>query len=310
MAGSFFQKTKFQLNASCASLVSPRFSRRQMIPLASVPFHKISPELKPASKNTEKEIRPKVAFFVGCLLDKVFPKVALQILRVLHFHQVHVIVPSSQGCCGIPALASGDHLTFNRLVAQNLSRFDPSHYDYLVTGCATCTATIKKIWPSMFIPATEDQKAVVSQIAAKAYDINQFLVEIIGVQLPRQPVENGSNPIVTYHDPCHLRKTLGIYSQPRQLICANDNYSFVEMPDAASCCGMGGSFNLAHYDLSAEIGKKKVAGLETTGAAVVATGCPACMMQLSDMLAAEGKKIRVAHSIELYSEKILPPDIA
>ena len=306
----FYRKTNFQLDASCAALVSPLFSRRQMVPLAPVPFHKIRPKLKPALKNTEKETGRKVAFFVGCLLDKVFPKVASEILSVLHFHQVHVIIPPSQGCCGIPALASGDHLTFNRLVAQNLGCFDPSDYDYLVTGCATCTATIKKIWPSMFVTATEDQKAAVSQIAEKTYDINQFLVEIIGVQLPRRPAENGSRPIVTYHDPCHLRKTLGVYSQPRRLICANDGYLFVEMPDAASCCGMGGSFNLAHYDLSADIGKKKVAGIKASGATVVATGCPACMIQLSDMLAAEGKKIRVAHAIELYSEKILPQGMA
>lgn len=75
----------------------------------------------------------------------MYPKVAADIVRVLDFHQVNVILPASQGCCGIPALASGDHVAFNRLVAYNLKRFDPSDYDYLVTGCATCTATIKNM---------------------------------------------------------------------------------------------------------------------------------------------------------------------
>lgn len=301
----FFKKTDFQVDASCAGMISPLFSDRWMLPLAPVPFHKMSGV--PVKKKIETG--PRVAFFVGCLLDKVFPRVALDIVRILNFHGVQVIIPRSQGCCGIPALSSGDHLTFNRLVAYNLELFAPSDFDYLVTGCATCTATIKKIWPSMFKSSSEDQKAVVDQLAEKTYDISQFLVDVIGVRLPEKPERQVSKPVATYHDPCHLRKTLDVYSQPRLLIQANDAYAFAEMPDAASCCGMGGSFNLAHYNLSADIGKKKVASIEITGASVVATGCPACMIQLSDMLARGKKQIRVAHVVELYSENISHPDI-
>ena len=315
--GLFFRKTNFKLNASCAAMVSLPFSDRKMLPLAPVPFHKISQgllsELKaspePALEKSNKTNGINVAFFVGCLLDKVFPKVAADILRILHFHGVQVILPPSQGCCGIPALASGDDRTFNRLVTDNLNHFNPSDYDYLVTGCATCTATIKTIWPALFTDTSDNQKTAVHRVAEKTYDINQFLVNVLKIQLPLMATENESKPVVTWHDPCHLKKTLGVYAEPRQLICANDAYSFVEMPAADACCGMGGSFNLAHYTLSADIGKKKVVSIEKTGAAVVATGCPACMIQLADMLAATGKKIRVAHSAELYSEKILPPDI-
>lgn len=314
----FFKKTAFQLDASCSEMVSPLLSNRRMIPLAPVPFHKISPKLKqelesglkPALIKRKNKKGLKVAFFVGCLLDKVFPKVATDIVRILNYHEVNVIIPSSQGCCGIPALSSGDHLTFNRLVEYSLNQFDPSDFDYLVTGCATCTATIKKIWPSMFKSASEDQNAAIFQIAEKTYDINQFLVDIIGVQASGIPAEKFSKPIVTYHDPCHLRKTLDIYSEPRLVIQSNNAYSFEEMPNAGTCCGMGGSFNLAHYNLSTDIGKKKVACIESTGAAVVATGCPACMIQLADMLARGKKQIRVAHAVEFYSEKILYPGVS
>ncbi len=311
-----FKKTDFKLDASCSTMVSPLLSERQMVPLAPIPFHKISsglksglkPKLKQELKKSETEPGLKVAFFVGCLLDKVFPQVAIDIVRILNFHKVRVIIPPSQGCCGIPALSSGDYLTFNRLVAHSLNLFDPSGFDYLITGCATCTATINKIWPAMFKPefesSSEDQKAAVRQIAEKTFDINQFLVDVIGVKPCVPPEEKSSKPIVTYHDPCHLRKTLNVYSEPRIVVQANDAYSFAEMPDAASCCGMGGSFNLTHYTLSTDIGKKKVAGIESTGAAVVATGCPACMIQLADMLARQKKQIRVAHVAELYSEKI------
>jgi len=297
-------------------MVSPLLSKRRMVPLAQIPFHKISPDLKqklqlglkPALKQSKRKTSLKVAFFVGCLLDKVFPKVASDIVRILNYHEVNVIIPSSQGCCGIPALSAGDHLTFNRLLAYNLQLFDPADFDYLVTGCATCTATIKKIWPAMFAPSSDKKNASFRQLVEKTYDISQFLVDILGVRSLEKSEPQLLKPIATYHDPCHLRKTLDVYSQPRRLIEAGDAYVLKEMPDADSCCGMGGSFNLAHYDLSTAIGEKKLVSIEKTGASVVATGCPACMIQLADMIARRKKQIRVAHTIELYSEKILYPD--
>jgi len=302
----FFKKTDFQIDASCATMVSPLLSKRRMVPLAPVPFHEISPKLKPALKKTETGL--KVAFFVGCLLDKVFPKVAADIVRILNFHGVRVIIPPFQGCCGIPALSAGDHLTFNRLVAYNLQLFTPVDFDYLVTGCATCTATIKKIWPSLFSSSSDEKNAAIHQLAEKTYDISQFLVDVIGIRPLKKTEPQVPKSIATYHDPCHLRKTLNVYSQPRLLIEASDAYVLKEMPDADACCGMGGSFNLAHYDLSAAIGEKKIISIEKTGAAVVATGCPACMIQLTDMLAREKKQVRVVHTVELYSKKILCSD--
>ncbi len=302
----FFRKTDVQVNLSCASMVSPLLSNRRMVPLAPASFHQISSGLI----KTEKRTGLKVAFFVGCLLDKVFPEVAVEIVRILNFHNVRVIIPPAQGCCGIPALSSGDQLTFNRLVEHSLNRFDQAGFDYLVTGCATCTATIKKIWPAMFKSASENQNSALRHLVEKTYDISQFLVDVLGVRSSVMPEEKLSKPIVTYHDPCHLRKTLNVYSEPRILIQANDAYSFAEMSNAETCCGMGGSFNLAHYKLSTDIGKKKVANIESTGAAVVATGCPACMIQLADMLAMGKKQIRVVHTVELYSEKILYPGVS
>jgi glycolate oxidase iron-sulfur subunit len=76
------------------------------------------------------------------------------------------------------------------------------------------------------------------------------------------------------------------------------------MPDASACCGMGGSFNLAHYDLSTVIGEKKAAAIAFSGAAIVATGCPACMIQLADMLARKKMNVRVVHVMELYAENM------
>ena len=298
------KKTDKNLDASCAALASPLLSQRHMVPLASAPFHKTLP------LPTQKTSRPgkRVGFFVGCLLDKVFPKVAADIVTVLNAHGFDVVIPKDQGCCGIPALASGDRETFERLALRNLDCFAPDTLDFLVTGCATCTATIKKFWPEMAASAPPDTAAAFVRLSEKTYDVTQFLVDVAGVRPAETDPEISAGPVVTYHDPCHLRKTLGISAQPRAVISASGAGKFTEMPDAGACCGMGGSFNLAHYDLSAAIGQKKAASIEVSGADVVATCCPACMIQLADMLSRNRSKVRVAHVMELYAENMpFPP---
>lgn len=291
-------------DSSCATLVSPLMPDRHIVPLAPVPFHKKAIH----SSTIPNASGIRVALFVGCIIDKVYPQVADAMVKVLRHHGASVIVPETQGCCGMPALAAGDSIAFEHMVAGHLHCFDPSGFDYLVTGCATCTATIKTLWPKFFTPepgaAASDQQALVRSIAEKTQDIHAFLVNIMGAAQTGQPAVSDQAPVLTYHDPCHLRKTLGIFSEPRKLLSSNPAYRFVEMPDAHVCCGMGGSFNLFHYDLSAAVGAKKAASIEAIDAATVATGCPACMAQLSDMTARMGKSVRVAHVIEIYAEQL------
>ena len=83
----------------------------------------------------------KVAMFTGCLIDKMFPGIAHSTIKVLDHLGVGIFLPDNQGCCGIPALSSGDLPTFHKLMAHNLRRFEAGAFDVLVTACATCTAT-------------------------------------------------------------------------------------------------------------------------------------------------------------------------
>ena len=155
--------------------------------------------------------------------------------------------------------------------------------------------------------SSDDLKSKVEKISGKTLDINQFLVSIIGVK-PNNEEKTSINKDdavkITYHDPCHLKKSLGVSAEPRMLITANKGYSFSEMPEADWCCGMGGSFNLQYYEISADIGKRKIGNIKTSGADVVATGCPACMIQISDMLSKSNEKIAVKHPIEIYAESL------
>jgi glycolate oxidase iron-sulfur subunit len=200
-------------------------------------------------------------------------------------------------------LADGDRKTFNRLVDHHLQIFNASEFDYLVTGCATCTAVIKRIWPVMAELKSISGKEAIIGIAEKTYDISEFLVKIMGTYPLQSPLDpNVSKTKVTYHDPCHLRKSLKIFKEPRILIQASSKYQFEEMPEPDSCCGMGGSFNLKYYGTSTDIGLKKVQNIRASGAETVATGCPACMIQLKDMLAKANTGVSVRHVIEIYSD--------
>jgi glycolate oxidase iron-sulfur subunit len=88
------------------------------------------------------------------------------------------------------------------------------------------------------------------------------------------------------------------------MIRANPGYDLIEMAEADWCCGCGGSFNLQHYEISKAIGQRKRENIERSGAAVVATGCPACMLQITDMLSQAGAQVQVRHAIEVYAESL------
>ncbi|MFH2218636.1 MAG: (Fe-S)-binding protein [Pseudomonadota bacterium] len=293
----FAQPANAIVGTSCARFVSPLIGHRHFKPLAPMPFHRMIPSL---NSNPERS-GIKAALFVGCLFDKIIPEVARDAVDVLHHHGVGVFLPEGQGCCGIPALSAGDVMTFNRLVRHNLKLFEAKPFDFLITPCATCAWTIKKIWPMMAGRNSAGLQREVDVIAAKTLDIHQFLVSKVG--LKKTNIESSADAVdVTYHDPCHLKKSLGVSEEPRALITANPGYRLKEMPGPDRCCGLGGTFNLEHYGLSMNIGEKKRDSILSTGCRVVATGCPACMLQLSDILSKTGDRITVKHPVEIYAE--------
>ena len=118
-------------------------------------------------------------------------------------------------------------------------------------------------------------------------DINAFLVDVLQVR-PAAASAGDAIP-VTYHDSCHLKKSLGVVSQPRDVIEANPACRLTEMAEADRCCGCGGSFNLFHYDYSRKIGQRKRDNVVASGAKIVAASCPACMMQLEEVLSHNGE---------------------
>ena len=294
---SFFVSPASELlGTSCSRIMSPLIGERHFMPLADVPFHRQQGSLDtPAGESGQK-----VAFYYGCLTDKIYPGIGNAVLKVLRYHGVGVWMPHEQACCGIPALSSGDLPSFKKLVRANLKAFGNKGFDALVTPCATCTSTIREFWPMFAGEFSEDEAAAIKAMAAKTTDISAFLVDS-GLVSDKSAEPSANSATVTYHDPCHLKKSLKISAQPRRLLQNMPSCRFVEMNEADSCCGSGGSFNLLHYETSTAIGMRKRENIVASGAVTVATSCPACMMQMTDMLSRREDAVAVRHVIEVYA---------
>jgi glycolate oxidase iron-sulfur subunit len=297
--GMFTKPANTLLGSSCARFPASFLKNRHFMPLSGQPWHRRTGEIDTAPGASGI----KVAFFQGCLADKVFDSMADDCLEVLRYHGVGVFCPDTQVCCGIPALSSGDRPSFERLLSQVIRLYADRDWDYLVTPCATCTATIRKIWPLMAEYFPEETQRRIEELKERTLDISQFLVNRVGVRPAAETPASGGTP-VTYHDPCHLKKSLGIAAEPRELLRCNPDCRFVEMAEADRCCGMGGSFNLQHYDLSRRIGDHKLRNIAASEAEIVATGCPACMVQIIDLLSREGHSVRVEHPVQTYARAL------
>ncbi len=295
--GLFTSKANAFMGTSCSAVMSPLIGKRHFKRLADKPLHK----LEGAKDTARGKSGLKVAFYTGCVVDKIYPNVGQATLKVLDHHGVGVYMPEDQGCCGIPALASGDTQTFEKLMRYSLDMFTGKDFDILVTPCATCTATVRELWPLMAESLAPEKMGAIKALAGITMDISEFLVKRLGVTAKEA---GPSASKITWHDPCHLGKFLGVFAEPRTLIQAGGDEKLVEMNEANYCCGNGGSFNLQHYETSTKIGMRKRDNVVATGAQTVATGCPACMMQLTDMLSQKGDDIKVRHAIEVYADTL------
>jgi glycolate oxidase iron-sulfur subunit len=281
----------------------PFLKERHIIPLARRSFHT---RMKNETTLSVNSLYPErsVLFFAGCLIDKMMPEVGVACISVLKQIGVDVQLMENESCCGIPALTSGDSLGFDQLLVRNLDAISRHSFDVMVTACATCTMTIHDFWPKMHHGGYEISKRALDA-AGRVMDINGYvltrtdIVRIIGEKSGHKPLNNLRT--LTFHEPCHLKKG-DVSGRIRELLKHLPGYRYVETREPGACCGMGGSFNLTHYNLSRAIGEKKARNIVESGADIVCTACPACMMQLKDMLHQIGSTVEVKHVMEILAE--------
>jgi len=268
---------------------------RQLPPIAKRSLSEDIPELHPPVADVNNR-NLRVAYFAGCATEFSFPEVGKALIKILNKLGVEVVFPKEQGCCGIAVFASGDLDTAREMARHNLNVFSQLDADLIVTGCATCGSALKDGWTS-YLPRNEEERKGFEAFGAKVRDISELLVELADFRPLRYRSILPENTRVTYHDPCHLARYQAVIDQPRKILKQIFGDNFVEM-DSNGCCGMGGSFNVEHYELSKKIAKKKIDFVAKTEADVVINTCPGCMIQLIDNIERYHLPQRVVHMVE------------
>jgi glycolate oxidase iron-sulfur subunit len=212
------------------------------------------------------------------------------VLNVLRRQGVEVVIPE-QWCCGIPALASGDQQTAAELARKNGESFRQANAEAIISDCASCGSMLQEYGDLL-------GTAEAREFSSKALDFSQFLQQAVTFKAGDRPVRQ----MVTYHDPCHLKRGQGVSEAPRKLLQSVPGLTFKEMKDPDRCCGAAGSFNLTYYDLSQRVGRQKAENIVETGADIVVTGCPSCMMQIGHLLERRGAPQQVVHLAEVLNQ--------
>jgi glycolate oxidase iron-sulfur subunit len=255
----------------------------------------------------------KVAYFVGCSANLIYTNIAFSVVDVLSRLGVEVIVPRKQGCCGLPVINAGDFVTARGMARRNVEMLrnliDREKLDAVVVSCSSCGLAFKREYSSVLgVDATG--------VSEKVMDVSELIVKKVGLDrlktllaaAARGKTGDGertpSGDVVTYHDPCHLRRGQGIKDEPRLIIGALPGVRFVEMRDADRCCGGAGLYSFTQYEMSRAIAAHKVRAIVETGAGAVLTGCASCVMQIEDALRQAGSSQRVLHLIEFVSERL------
>jgi glycolate oxidase iron-sulfur subunit len=238
--------------------------------------------------------RGQVAFFPGCVINFTSTAIGHATIGALRKLDIEVVIPREAPCCGIPLLSVGDKAGAREVARDVIRRYGGLDVDAVVTACASCGTTLRDTYPTLV--AGDEARA----FAGKVMDVSEYVAERTDYRERAGRID----ATVTYHDPCHLVRGMGVTEPPREILRDLTAGGFAEMEGADRCCGFGGLFSALHYDMALAVGARKAESVAGTGAAYVATGCPGCQMQMTDSLARGGVPARVVHTVELLDRAL------
>ena len=240
----------------------------------------------------------KASLFVTCVVDQFYPEIGESTVRVLRRLGVDVDFPEEQTCCGQPAFNSGFRSDAKPLARRFLDTFEKA--DAVVIPSGSCTAMVRVFYPELFHD-DPGLAARVDAVARKTFELTEFIVDVLGVT--RLPESAGApRRTVTYHEGCHLRREIGVTTQPRALIKAAPGVDLVEMEQAEVCCGFGGTFAVKYADISGAMLADKLRNVADTGADAVVSCDSTCLMQIGGGLEKRGMAAKPLHVAQLLDE--------
>lgn len=249
------------------------------------------PEVTPALGTQ----RYRVGFIRGCIMDQVYHDINEATIRVLAANGCEVITPSQQVCCGALHVHGGEAARGRELARRNIDVFEAYGCDAVIINSAGCGSTLKEYDHLLRDDPNYAQRAPI--FSGKMKDVSEFLASI-----EMNKTMDSIERVVAYHDACHLVHGQKIRQQPRQLLKAIPGVTLVELQEADWCCGSAGIYNITHQEMGHELLERKLGHINATGANVVATANPGCMMQIAMGLREQGRDIAVLHPVQLLDE--------
>jgi L-lactate dehydrogenase complex protein LldE len=239
----------------------------------------------------------KVALFIPCLVDQFFPRVGLDLVRILRRLGLQVEYPTEQTCCGQPAFNTGYHDEAIELAQRFIQVFNGGA-DYIVSPSGSCTSMVKIFYPELL--TDHSLLGPLKEVTSRIFEFSEFLVNVLGVkdvgaQFPHK---------VTYHDACHLLRELKVKEPPRILIRHVRDVELVEMENSEDCCGFGGTFSVKFPEISTAMSEDKVNRIIQSGAEFVIANDSSCLMQIAGTLSRKGIPVKPLHLVELLGENL------
>lgn len=239
--------------------------------------------------------RYRVALMAGCIANVSFARLNEATVRVLQKNGCEVVVPGRQNCCGALHVHSGLRQEARNLARANIDAVLDGNFDAIITNAAGCGSTLKEYDELLEHDPQYAERA--RRFSTLMKDVTEFLASI---ELNR---DLGPVPVtVTYQDSCHLAHGQGVRIPPRRLLEAIPELKFREMPLSDLCCGSAGIYNVVQNEMAMSLLKNKMESVNSTGAEVIVTANPGCMLQLQAGARLHGRGQRVAHVVEILDE--------
>ena len=224
-------------------------------------------------------------------------------MKIFNKAGIEVLFPEGQTCCGAPARYSGAYEVAAKNGLDNIEALLAVEADYVVSACPTCTVALNEEFIATFKSLKQYQHVErAEELAAKVMDFSTLVKKL--VDEGRLSLKEGQQlGKLTYHDSCHLKRSLRADQPPRELL-QKAGYEINEMFECDVCCGMGGSYSVKLPEMSAPILQRKLKNIKDTGAPVVAMDCPGCVMQIRGGMDKDGAAVQVRHTAELIADQI------
>jgi L-lactate dehydrogenase complex protein LldE len=239
----------------------------------------------------------KVSLFVTCLVDQLWSSVGASSVEVLRRVGCEVEFDNRQTCCAQPAFNTGYRNEAREVAKRFIEIFEASDAAAIVSPSGSCTAMVHH-YLELFAEDPEWLKRA-QAIAARTHELSSFLVRVLKVD----DVGASWNGRVTWHDACHGLRDLNLKSEPRSLIKNVRGAEFIELDNADSCCGFGGTFSVKYPEISLAILDQKIEAIERAEVNAVVSGDASCLMQIGGRLSRKGSKVQVMHIAELLASR-------